>query len=324
MRCTFIATEKIMKKILRITIKTAGALFVLLNIIVAFHAYKFTHFYNNGEIAIKKVEEKSGWDKTKEILFGINTEKKKNDVTTDSTFKTIYLKTKDSLKLEAWYIPVDSAAGTVLLFHGHGSNKSGVIKEAETFNKMGYNTLLLDFRAHGNSEGNTTTIGYDEAEDVKLAYDFIKNKDEKNIVLWGISMGASTITKAIKDYELNPQKIILEMPFGTIKDAVVGRVKMMRLPPEPISTLLTFWGGTEHGFWAFGMKPEEYAKNIKCPVLLQWGKNDPRVSRSEEDILFSNIPNANKKFVIYETAAHESLCKKEPEKWKAEVAAFLK
>jgi alpha-beta hydrolase superfamily lysophospholipase len=313
-----------MKRFFKILFRSILVLFVLLNVVVAFHAYKFTHFYNNGEITLKKPEDKSGWDKTREILFGINAVKKKNDVATDSTFKTIYLKTKDSLKLEAWYIPVNSASGTVLLFHGHGSNKSGVVKEAEAFNKMGYNTLLLDFRAHGYSEGNTCTIGYDEAEDVKLAYDFIKNKGEKNIVLWGISMGASTIAKAVKDYQLQPAKVILEMPFGTIEGAVIGRVKMMGLPPQPIATLLTFWGGTEHGFWAFGMKPQEFVKDIKCPVLLQWGKNDPRVSRSEEDILFSNIPNSNKKFVIYETAAHESLCKKEPEKWNAEVASFLK
>ncbi len=313
-----------MKRFFKFLIRTVFLLFIALNVIVAFHAYKFTHFYNNGDITIKEVADKSSWDKTKEIFFGINAVKQKNTVTSDSTFKTVYLTTKDSLKLEGWYITADSSIGTVVLFHGHGGTKSGVIAEAESFHKMGYNTLLLDFRAHGNSEGNTSTIGYDEAEDVKLAYDFVKNKGEQNIILWGISMGASTITKAVKDYNLEPQKVILEMPFGTIKDAVVGRVKMMGLPAEPVSTLLTFWGGTEHGFWAFGMKPEEYAKSIKCPVLLQWGINDPRVTKSEEEILFNNLPNTNKKFVIYETAGHESLCKKEPIKWEAEVASFLK
>ena len=313
-----------MTRFFKFLLRSIVALFILLNIIVAFHAYKFTHFYNNGEITIKKQEDKTGWDKTKEILFGINAVKKKNDVTTDSTFKIIYLTTKDSLKLETWYITADSSKGTVILFHGHGGNKSGVIKEAESFNKIGYNTLLVDFRAHGSSGGNTCTIGYDESEDVKLAFDYIKANGEKNIVLWGISMGASTITKAVKDYQINPEKIILEMPFGTIEDAAAGRLKMMGLPPQPLATLITFWGGTEHGFWAFGMKPQEYVSSIKCPVLLQWGRNDPRVSKREEDILFKNITTANKKFVIYETAVHESLCKKEPAKWEAEVAAFLR
>ena len=113
------------------------------------------------------------------------------------------------------------------------------------------------------------------------------------------------------------------MPFGTIQDAAAGRLKMMGLPPQPLATLITFWGGLEHGFWAFSMKPQEYAASIKCPVLLQWGRNDPRVSKSEEDILFKNISNTNKKFVVYETAGHESLCKKETAKWEAEIASFL-
>ena len=59
------------------------------------------------------------------------------------------------------------------------------------------------------------------------------------------------------------------MPFGSLPDAVKGRVKIMGLPQEPISTLLTFWGGVQNGFWAFNLKPSEYAKKIKCPVLLQ-------------------------------------------------------
>lgn len=312
-----------MKRIFRFLFRTLLALFVLVNIIVAFHAYKFTHFYDSGEVSIKKTGHKSGWDKTKDILFGINAVKQKNTLTADSTFETIYLTTKSGLKLEAWYIRAGSAVGTVCLFHGHGGTKSGVYKESEAFRQLGYNTMLLDFRAHGNSGGNTCTIGHDETEDVKLAYDFIRNKGEKNIVLWGISMGASAITKAIHDLQLQPQKLILEMPFGTIEDAVKGRLKIMGLPPQPIATLLTFWGGAEHGFWAFSIKPQEYVKDIHCPVLLQWGQNDPRVTRAEEDILFGNIPGAYKKFVVYESAGHESLYKKEPEKWIKEVGAFL-
>lgn len=313
-----------MRRLFKIVLRSIIILFVLINVIVAFHAYKFTHFYNKGEVTIKKNEEKTGWDKTKEILFGINAIKQQNINAADSIYQTITLTTKDSIKLEGWYIPADSAKGTICMYHGHGSKKSATNDEAKAFHKLGYNTFQIDFRAHGNSGGNTCTIGYDESEDVKLAYDYIKAKGEKNIVLWGISMGASTITKAVKDYQIEPQKIILEMPFGTIKDAVRGRLKIMGLPAEPISTLLTFWGGTEHGFWAFGMKPQEFATSIKCPVLLQWGRNDPRVSKSEEDILFNNISTTNKKFVIYETAGHESLCKKEPIKWEAETAAFLR
>ena len=83
----------------------------------------------------------------------------------------------------------------------------------------------MDFRAHGNSGGNTCTIGYRETEDVKLAYNFIEDKGEKNIVLWGISMGAATVARAIDEDHLQPSKVILEMPFATMENAVEGQLK---------------------------------------------------------------------------------------------------
>ncbi len=311
-----------MKRLIKILLRTLLIVFIFINIVTAFHAYKFTHFYNAGDITVK--QEENGWDKTGDILFGIDVAKKPNSITTDSSFETIYLTTKDGIKLQGWYLKTaGTAKGTVVMFHGHGSTKSGIILESEEFRKMGYNTLLMDFRAHGSSGGNTTTIGYYEAEDVDLAYDFIKNKGEKNIVLWGISMGAAAISKAISDDDLQPSKIILEMPFGSIVKAAEGRIKMMHLPPEPLAALITFWGGTEHGFWAFNMKPAEFVKKINCPVLLQWGNNDPRVTRGEIDLIYANI-TAPKKLVVYAGAAHESLCKKENEKWMSEVQNFLK
>ena len=71
------------------------------------------------------------------------------------------------------------------------------------------------------------------------------------------------------------------------------------------------------------MQPTAYEKKIKCPVLLQWGVNDPRVSREEIEAIYNNIPSA-KKLVLYQSCGHESLCKVETEKWKNEVSNFLK
>ncbi len=308
---------KLIKRLLKLLLVA----FVLLNLIVICHAYKFTHYYEAGEVSVKANDEKNGWNKTKEILFGANYIKSSNSLP-DSAFKTTYFTTKNNLKLEAWEFTVDSAIGTVVIFHGHGSNKSALLPEAQVFNTLGYNTLLLDFRAHGGSQGNTCTIGYNEAEDVKLAYDYLDNKREKNIVLYGASLGAATITKAINDYALRPSKVILDMPFADLSSAVKGRLKIMGLPPQPLGTMLTFWGGIQNGFWAFNLKPYVYAQKIECPVLLQRGKLDPRVTQEETDLIYENIHTAKKK-VIYDNVAHESLYKKEPEKWTAEVTAFL-
>jgi uncharacterized protein len=312
-----------MRRVIKLLLRTFLVLFIFINVVSAFHAYKFTHFYNVGEVTIKPDSLKNGWDKTKEALFGINFTKRKNDYVPDSNCRTIILNTADGQKLEAWYLLTDSAKGTVILFHGHGGNKSGVINEAAAFRRLGYNTLLVDFRAHGGSSGNTCTIGVDEAQDVYAAYNHIKAGGETNIVLWGISLGAATITKASADYpDMKPAKIILEMPFGSLMDAVEGRVKLMGLPGQPLATLLTFWGGTQHGFWAFKNKPYAFAKKITSPVLIQWGQHDPRVKRSEIDAVYNNI-TVQKKLVVYEHCGHESLYKKETTKWITAVSEFL-
>lgn len=311
-----------MKKIMRFLLRTVLVLFVLINIITAFHAYKFTHYYEEGEVLVKRKEDKTGWDKTKEILFGMNAVKQRNTVP-DTSFEKVNINTSGGVQLEGWYIKTAGAAkGTVLMFHGHGSRKGLIYDEGAAFRQLGYHTLLLDFRAHGNSGGNTCTIGYLEGEDVKLAYDFIKNKGEKNIVLWGISMGAAAITKAMDEYALQPSKIILEMPFASLQQAAAGRIKIMGLPGEPLATFVTFWGGALNGIWAFNMKPEEFAKKITVPTLLQWGKQDPRVQQQETDAIYQSLAG-KKQLVVYETAGHQSLFNKEPQKWMAAVNDFL-
>jgi alpha-beta hydrolase superfamily lysophospholipase len=312
-----------MKRILRFLLKIFLIVFVLLNIILAFHAYKFTHFYDESEITIKRPEEMGGWDKTKTMLFGINAVKSKNLVAPDVNYEVIKLETDDELQLEGWYLPVDSAKGTVIMFHGHGSSKSKILDEAYYIRSLGFNILLMDFRAHGGSGGNVCTIGVKEALDVKLAYEHIQSRGEKNIVLWGVSLGAATVTHAINEYKLQPAKVILDMPFGSLVEAVEGRMKMMGLPAEPLSRMLTFWGGAENGFWAYKMKPCEDAKSITCPALLEWGAKDPRVTKKETDCIYNNLASAKKSLVVYETAAHESFCKKENEKWRTTMKSFL-
>src|SRR5882757_3573453 len=100
------------KRLLKIVLSTLLILFVLVNIITAFHAYKFTHFYDATEVTVKSNTQKSGWDKTKEIFFGINAVKKQNEAA-DSLAEKVILTTASQLKLEGWYTPVDSPKGTV-------------------------------------------------------------------------------------------------------------------------------------------------------------------------------------------------------------------
>jgi len=303
------------------TLFTVLLVFLLLNVVAINQVYHLTHFYEHGTVKPLAEQTTGFWGQARVALLGLKQQKLIGTVP-DSAFTNVVLKTKDSLTLAAWFIRVPHAKGTIALFHGHGSEKSANLSQSNTFNELGYSTFLVDFRAHGLSEGNTCTIGYREAEDVKLAYDYLKNSGEKNIILYGISLGAATVTKAIADYNLTPQKVILEMPFGSLPATVEGKMRMAKLPAEPLAGLLTFWGGAINGFWAFNMKPVEFVKKIKCPVLLQWGRKDKGVTEAEINELFKNITSP-KKLVVYENCGHENLCENEPDKWEDTVEEFL-
>ena len=56
----------------------------------------------------------------------------------------------------------------------------------------------------GGSEGNETTIGYKEAEEVKSCYDYVAGQGEKRIFLFGTSMGAAAILKDNERLPINP------------------------------------------------------------------------------------------------------------------------
>lgn len=297
--------------------------FVFLNIIAAFHAYKFTHFYA-GIPPAKKPEQMSFSEKASAILVGVKYSKSKVVDSFQIKHEIITIKTSDNVKLESWFAKADSnTKGTILLFQGHGSNKSAVIQEATAFHEMGWNVLMTDFRAHGNSEGEICTIGFNEARDVKAAYDYVKSGGEKNIVLWGISLGAATILTAMDQYNIKPNKLILEMPFGTLIEGVKGRLRIMHIPEEPMSTLLTFWGGIEQGNWGFDLRPEDFASKVNCPVLLQWGINDSRVTEKETNAIYKKLASHDKFLMKYTQSGHQSLCKNENAKWVSTVGLFL-
>jgi alpha-beta hydrolase superfamily lysophospholipase len=311
-------------------LKRAGylllALFVLLNVMVASHAHYLTHFFANVPRS-PRIEDMSWSAKTKAMLLGMPLPKSKVVDSFQVPHRTVSITTDDGLVLESWIAPaaLSVSKGTILLFHGHGSNKSGIIREATAFHAMGWQVVLTDFRAHGNSSGEACTIGANESLDVKAVYDYARKElKEKNLLIWGISLGAATTLHAIANYPVRPERLMLEMPFASLHDAVRGRVRMMQLPAEPLATLLTFWGGIQHGFWAFGFQPVQDASAVSCPVLLQWGFNDKRVTENETNNLFAQLGTNKRTMMKYYQSGHESLLKKEPQKWQAVVQEFLR
>ena len=151
--------------------------FILINISGILYGYKLTHFY---EPSLKPVQpsSKNVFIKTWKLFRGPKFQKTTIQEVPHFSFETVQLLTKKNISIEAWYMPVDSSKGTVIIVHGLGGNKSFLLSEAYEFRYWGFNIMLIDLRAHGNSDGNTTTLGVRESEEIKLAYDYISKKGE--------------------------------------------------------------------------------------------------------------------------------------------------
>ena len=292
--------------------------FLLLNCITYLHAYRFTHFSDPSEP--RTSEHISTIQKIKTLFTGIKNPRPENKTQPQVPYQTI--KIKSNKLLDCWYIKADSAKGTILLFHGYGGEKSSMLDKATELLAMQYNVLLVDFMGSGASEGNSTSIGFKEAKEVKDCFEYVQKQGEKNIHLFGTSMGAVAIMKAISDYNIRPSSILLECPFGTMYKTVCARFKIVKVPTFPMAGMLMFWGGAQNGFWAFSHNPEDYAKNISSPTLLLFGEKDNRVSRQEIDTIYHNL-KGSKQLVTYRLAGHENYLLKYKEKWVADVSHFL-
>jgi alpha-beta hydrolase superfamily lysophospholipase len=297
--------------------------FVLINISAAFYAYKLTHFYTDPSLRVY-TPAPNLFAKTWKLFTGPKQPRSVIIETPGFSFDTVTLKTTNGISIDAWYCKPDSVSkGTVILFHGIGGNKGMNLDEAYEFRYWGYNVMLVDFRGHGNSEGNTTNIGVKEMEEVKLAYDNVVSKGEKNIFLWGSSMGAVVVAKAIGDYQLQPSGIMLHAPFFSLQTYLKARARRLGFPQQPFAFLTTFWIGIERGFNGFKHQTDHYAKKINCPVLMQWGTLDDFVSKVEVEKIYNAIASPQKKLAVYNEAQHESLLRRDRKKWRIEVRQFL-
>lgn len=320
-------SKKPLKQQIRSVLRWAGWVLlvqiILINISAALYADKLTRYFEN---IPDNYSNSSGnvFTKSWKLFTGPRYAKPGIQHFPVRPYDTVKLVTKRGYMIDAWYIQPDSVSkGTVILFHGIGGTKSLLMDEANDFLYMGYDVLLVDFRGHGNSSGYRTTIGVKEAEEVKLAFDFIKDKGEKNIFLYGMSMGAVAITRAMHNYKLQASGLILEAPFWSLQTYLKTRARQLGFPSQPFAFFTTFWIGVENGFGGFKHKTARYVKSIDCPVLYQWGTLDEFVDESEMNRIYGATPSKNKKLAVYNGALHESLLRREPAKWRNETEQFL-
>jgi pimeloyl-ACP methyl ester carboxylesterase len=309
--------RKARRRILIITLM----IIVCVNIMAMFHAYKFTHF-STGVTEKMNSNHISAAEKVAMLFTGASLPRPVTKRLPNRSFQLLSL--ESNVTIDAWWMKTtESSKGAVILFHGYGGEKSGMLDRAYALLDMGYDVMLPDFMGAAGSDGYQCTIGFKEAENVKSCVAYLSSKGTQNIFLLGTSMGAAAVMRACSLQPLPVKGIMLECPFGTMRQTVRNRFEVMHVPYFPLGDILVFWGGVENGFNAFSHNPEEYAKKLRQPVLLMYGGQDDRVKRFEIDNIYHNL-RCQKTLKIFARSGHESYLNDYAEEWKAEVNMFLK
>lgn len=313
------------KRFLRLMTWFSVGLFLMMNLVAFTHAYRLTHFQQGGTTRTKDPAALNMIEKMSVVVTGIDNPRPAHKRLPSEPYQTLVIKT-NAITLEAWKVEVPQSKGTVILFHGYAGEKSSLLSRSYEFNRLGYNTVLVDFEGSGGSSGNSTSIGYHEAAEVVACYQYIQQLGEQNILLFGTSMGAAAILKACYDFpnqsSFSPSAIIIECPFGSLYKTVSARFDIMGVPQFPMAAMLAFWGGVQHRYWAFNHNPATYAQAVSCPVLLLFGEQDDRVSMEETTEIYNNL-KGTKTLQTYALAGHDVFAETNKENWIRDVSAFV-
>ena len=179
----------------------------------------------------------------------------------DIEFQEIELTTEDHVKLSAWYTAPQNGA-VILVAHGYGDKRPEDIYTL--FAEHGYGVIAWDFRAHGTSGGEFSSLGYYEVLDAKAALDFVLTQpDVKHIGAWGGSMGAVTMIRATAQYP-QIEALIADSPFATLKDEID-----IRVPFPMMRSLIRFFVERETGLDPDLVRPvDDIALISPRPVFL--------------------------------------------------------
>lgn len=185
-------------------------------------------------------------------------------------YQEIELHTDDGITLSAWYTPPRNGA-VILVAHGYGD------KRAEDFHALfashGYGVVAWDFRAHGKSGGEFSSLGYYETLDAKAALDFaLAQPDVEHVGAWGGSMGAVTMIRATAQYP-QIEALIADSPFVTLEEEMD-----LRIPFPLMRSLIQFFAEWESGTSIDLVRPvDDIASISPRPVFIIQGMGDGMV-----------------------------------------------
>lgn len=187
----------------------------------------------------------------------------------------------DGKRLHATFLPRENAKGTILLFHGYRScwQIDFGASLSYYYDELGYQLLLVDQRAHGQSEGRFLTFGARERYDVISWVTYLSQMLGANhpMYLGGLSMGAATVLMA-SCFELpaNVRGITADSGFTSAYE-IAKSVFLRDHPHLPAAPVLFFLGLFTRIFAGYGLKDASSQLSVQeslYPILFIHGAAD--------------------------------------------------
>ena len=230
-------------------------------------------------------------------------------------YENIQLVTKDGIELAAWYTPSKNGA-LILVGHGHSDSRSP--EHFAMYARNGYGVLAWDFRAHGESSGEDSTIGYYESLDVEAALNFgLQQKNIEHIGAWGGSMGGAAVLETASRRE-EIEAVVLDSTFATLEDELNKLISSKIFLP-----FVRFFAEKETGLNIDMLRPVDRIKEISPrPVMIIQGEEDPVIPIDSAQILYEAA--GDPRFLWTETGVgHVGMYSVYPVLYEAQVISFF-
>jgi pimeloyl-ACP methyl ester carboxylesterase len=221
----------------------------------------------------------------------------------------------EGIVLKGWLVRAQGERrGLIVYLHGIADNRESGVGFAERFVPKGYDVLLYDARAHGESGGENCTYGYFEKRDLLRALDAVGAREA---VVFGSSLGAAVALQAAP-LDARIRAVIAQSPFSDLGTIIRERAPWIATESE-IQEAIGI-AEARGRFKVSEVSPQKAALEIRVPVLLIHGDAD-RKTRPEHSLRIHAALRGPKTLLLVPGAGHDDVLQRE-EPWRA-IEAFV-
>lgn len=223
------------------------------------------------------------------------------------TLKQTFLTSADSLKLSAYIIRNEIRSDKwVIIAHGYTAAADDMLESARSFYELGFNVLLPDARGHGQSEGDYFGMGWHERLDMlKWIAKLTEEDDEIEIVLYGVSMGATTVMMtAGEELPDNVKAVVEDCGYTSVNEEFSYQLEQIfDLPSFPIINFASLVTKIRAGYTFREADAIKQLRKAKVPILFIHGDQDTFVPPYMLDQAYEAAA-AEKEKLLIEGAGH--------------------